>query len=372
MEGKGCRRGCAMAQQGPKYQQVIDWFMGELASGKLKYGDRMPSEKELSEQFGLSRQTVRHATGELMSRRLVTRVQGSGTYVGGSYLMHREAKHMRIAVLSTFYESYIFPPTLKGIGEELSGAGYAMEVAFTDNLVHRESEILKGLLQKDNIDGMIVEPSKSSLPNPNLKYYREFQERGIPVIFFNAYYPELDAPCVRIDDTKIAGKAAKILIDAGHQKIAGIFKADDGQGRLRYAGYAQALEEAGLPMDQFDVLWIDTPATLDLSKMSEYLFYRLQGHTGVVCYNDQVASQLIDLAVTRGMRVPEDLSVVGIDDSYLANMSRVPLTSFPHPKAELGQKVAHNLLEMIRNPEFDGNYLYDADPVVRDSVQKLR
>lgn len=360
-----------MIQRAPKYQKVIDWVKEEIAAGNLKYGDRMPSEMELGEKFGLSRQTVRHATGELVQEHILTRVQGSGTYVGDVHAPQREEKHMRVAVLSTFYESYIFPPTLKGIGEVLARAGYSMEVSFTDNLVSRERQILEKLLEQDNIDGLIVEPSKSALPNPNLHYYRQFRERGVPIIFFNAFYPDLDAPCVRIDDAKIAGKATDILISAGHREIVGIFKADDGQGRLRYAGFAEALDRASIPMDQEDVIWIDTPATLNLAEMGDYLFYRLKGHTGIVCYNDQIAYQLIDLALKRGFRVPGDLSVVGIDDADLANMSKVPFTSFPHPKAVLGEKVAENLICMIRNPEFDGNYLYDADPVIRESVKTL-
>lgn len=357
-----------MAQQEPKYQQVIDWVRDRIAAGDLKYGDRIPSEKELAEQFGLSRQTVRHATGELESQHIITRVRGSGTYIGGIGTQRAE-QHMRIAVVSTFYESYIFPPTLKGIEEELSKAGYAMEVSFTDNRVTREREILRGILDKDNVDGLIVEPSKSTLPNPNIQYYAEIMDRGIPIIFFNAAYLELNAPCVRIDDTGIARKATKLLIDAGHRQIAGIFKADDGQGRLRYAGYAGALREAGIILEQRMILWIDTPAVLDLSIMEDYLFRRIDGCTAVMCYNDQVAYQLIDLALKRGIRVPDDISVVGIDDSYLTGASRVPFTSFPHPKQELGRKVADNLLEMIHNPDFDGNYLYDADPVNRESVK---
>ena len=353
----------------PKYQQVIDWVKEQISAGNFKAGDKLMSEKELADKFGLSRQTIRHATGELAARNLVTRVQGSGTYIGGIKQPAREERYMSIAVVSTFYESYIFPPTLKGIERVLAKNGYSMQVSFTDNKVRREEAILQNLLEKDNIDGIIVEPAKSSLPNPNIKYYRKLQEKRIPIICFNASYPDLDAPCVRIDDTGVAKKAAQLLLDAGHRRIAGIFKPDDGQGRYRYAGYLSAMEEAGAPFDEQHVIWIDTYDYRDMSKIEEYLFARLKDASGVVCYNDEVAYQLIDLALKRGLDIPEDLSVVGIDDSYLAGVSRVPFTSFPHPKDLLGSKVAENLLNMIRNPEFDGNYLFDSEPVLRDSVR---
>ena len=81
--------------------------------------------------------------------------------------------------------------------------------------------------------------------------------------------------------------------------------------------------------------------------------------------------QVIELAESRGIHVPGDLSVVGIDDAYLAPMSRTPLTSFPHPKEGLGKKAAENLLRMIEEPGFDGNYLFDSEPVIRESVAVL-
>ncbi len=116
---------------------------------------------------------------------------------------------------------------------------------------------------------------------------------------------------------------------------------------------------------------MDTPAQLHMEKVADYLFERLSDCTAVVCYNDQVAYQLIELALKRGISIPENLSVVGIDDSYLTNVSRVPLTSFPHPKEELGRKAAENLVKMIEEPGFDGNYLFDSEPVIRNSIAEI-
>ncbi len=360
-----------MAQKEPKYQQIIEWVKENIENGTLHYGDKLMSEAELSSRFGLSRQTVRHATGELVNQKLVTRIQGSGTYIGSSYQPAREAKFMRIAVVSTFYESYIFPPTLRGIERGLSENGYSMQVSFTDNRVGREEEILRSILEQDNVDGLIVEPAQSALPNPNLKYYEKIRSRNIPILCFNAFYPGLAAPCVRLDDEKVAYKATRLLQDAGHTRIGGIFKADDGQGPSRYEGYTKAMQEKGLHVEQRQILWLDTPMTIAMNDIEDYIFKRIEGCSAVVCYNDQVAYQLIDLALKRGIRVPEELSVTGIDDSYLAGVSRVPFTSFPHPKEALGRKVAENMIRMIENPEYNGNYLYDSEPVRRESVQRI-
>ena len=75
----------------------------------MKVGEKLPSENELSERFGLSRQTVRHAVDILEQQKLVLRVRGSGTYVGGNGKAERQERYMNIAVISTYVDSYIFP-----------------------------------------------------------------------------------------------------------------------------------------------------------------------------------------------------------------------------------------------------------------------
>ena len=368
-----------MPGQEAKYQQVVDWIKGNIENGVLKDGEKLMSEMELSQRFGLSRQTIRHATGELVTEGLLTRVKGSGTYINRNAVQEsssggwgtRREKTMTIAVISTFYESYIFPDTLKGIERVLAKNDYLMQVTFTDNRLHREESILKSILEKDNVDGLIVEPTKSALPNPNLHYYKEILKRKIPVIFFNAFYRDLSIPCVRIDDEKIGASATRVLIEAGHKKIAGIFKCDDGQGPLRYKGYLKAMMDAGLMTNQESVVWLDTPETVNLTQIEDYLLKRIKDCTAVVCYNDQVAYQLIEIAMRKGLSVPDDLSVVGIDDSYLAGIGKVPITSFIHPKGVLGKKVTENLLKMIEDPFFDGNYLFDGEAVYRDSVRMI-
>ena len=392
-----------MPGQDAKYQQVMDWIKQNIENGTFRHGDKLASENELGERFGLSRQTIRHATGELVREHLLTRVRGSGTYI----CTHDPEKHssesiaeegngtvtpspgapgekeasadpvsMRvmtgnIAVISTFYDNYIFPQTLKGIERVLSKNGYSMQVSFTDNRLHREETILKTILEKDAVDGLIVEPAKSALPNPNIHYYREILARKIPVLFFNASYPGLEAPCVRLDDIQAARKITEYLISCGHTSIGGIFKCDDHQGPLRYQGYLEAMQEAGFRTSQNQILWLDTPETSDLEQIGEYVLRRLTECSAVLCYNDQVANQLIEIADRHHIKVPEELSVAGIDDdTYTAGVSRIPLTTVPHPKEQLGRKAAENLLHLISDPSYDANYLFDCELVERSSVMK--
>lgn len=362
-----------MAVREPKYRKIIDWVYENIKNGKLQYGDKLNSENELSAMFGLSRQTVRHAIDVLEQDGAVNRIQGSGTYIGCNRRQSRQEKYMNIAVISSFVDSYIFPSTLKGIEDVLMKNGYMTQVAFTNDSVARERMILEHLISKDNIDGLIVEPSKSALPNPNIHYYQLLKERHIPIVFFNARYPQLDLPCIALDDQKVARKAVKYLIDHGHQKIGAIFKLDDGQGHLRYLGYLEALNEAGISMEDRRVVWVDSEEVLNLERYKfDGLFKdRIGDCTALMCYNDEVAYQAAAYCKKNSIRIPKDLSLISIDNSDLADLADVPFTSYPHPKAQLGRKTAENLLALIQNPDCEADYLFDAEPVIRGSIRKL-
>lgn len=354
----------------PKYQAVISWVQDMIRSGNLKEGDRLPSENELCRQFSLSRQTVRRALELLEAEHLVIKVQGSGTYIGDGGRSQERPAFKNIAVISTYFDYYIFPPTLHGIESVLSKAGYTTRLAFTNDSVHHEKTILKMILERDDVDGVIVEPAKSAMPNPNLDLYRMLLQRKIPVLFFNASYDQLGQPCVRIDDALAAQKVTELLIQAGHKSIAAILNAEDGQGHLRYTGYLRAMWKHHLRTDARRTILLDSDMAKDLKTVEPYIMQCLKDVTGVVCYNDELASQLLDILRVRGIRVPEDMSVVGIDDANIAQMK--DLTSIPHPKEALGRRTAENLLRMIEDPSFDANYLFDAEPILRGSVKQMQ
>lgn len=156
-----------------------------------------------------------------------------------------------------------------------------MELSFTNNMVEREKEILEDILEKDDIAGMIVEPTKSGLPNPNEDLYLSFLERKIPIIFINSFYPNLEIPHVSMNDKSAAQKAVETLINAGHQRIAAILKMDDGQGHRRYSGYMSAMKKAGLPTRDENVIWIDTEDVLHPELYCDKLLRRLEGCSAV-------------------------------------------------------------------------------------------
>lgn len=356
-----------LEKKSTKYQELIDYVYNLIDDGTLKSGDRLFSENELSAMFHISRQTVRRAIGELEENGVVKRIRGSGTYIGDNRQENLK-KRNRIAVVTTYVDSYIFPKTIQGIEKVLSEHGYFVQIAFTNNTLEREKSVLEDMISQDDVAGVIVEGTKSGLPNPNLFLYRKLMKRRIPILFFNTFYPELDVPHVSLNDVEAGSKAVQFLIEKGHKDIGAILKLDDGQGRLRYLGYLNAMEAAGLPVKDSRMIWIDTEESRQLSLCMDRILSRLEGCSAVLCYNDQVAFQLIHLLRERKIAIPEQLAVISIDDSDLARHSEVPITSLPHPKEKLGETAANHLLEMLNGRYKNATFEFSTRVVEREST----
>ena len=158
----------------------------------------------------------------------------------------------------------------------------------------------------------------------------------------------IDKPHILMDDCKGGYMVTKHLIDAGHRKILGIFKADDFQGKERHKGYVKALQEAGIAYDPDMVVWFHTEDRKTKPAMMMELFLEQKVEMdAVVCYNDQIAIEVIRCLQRNGLRVPEDISVTGYDNSVIAE-GTVGLTTITHPQEKLGEMAAELLLEKIR------------------------
>lgn len=359
-----------MVNKVPKYIGLVNWVKDKVDAKEFKPGDKLYSENQLSSIFSMSRQTVRHGISKLEQEGIVERIQGSGTYICHKPVAPR-TKSMNIAVVTTYVDRYIFPNVIKEMERVISDGGYFTQIAFTYNTLEGESSILGKFLESSNVDGIIIEPTKSGLPNPNINLYKEIIDRGIPVVFINSYYPELSLPHVAMDDRKAGLMAVNHLIEAGHTKIAGIFKSDDRQGHYRYSGFMKGLIDAGLSIHDDNIVWIDTEDTNHMGDNERRILGRLKGCTACVCYNDEVAVAIVQICKRNLISVPEDLSIVSIDDSDLAAYSEIPLTSVAYPIKELGKKAAQNLLQLIDDNDFDATYEFTPTLTIRNSVKRI-
>ena len=331
-----------------KYLQLAAQLQAEIARGT--FPDKLPTEQELTRLYAVSRQTVRQALDKLVELRLIEKRQGSGSRV------LKEAQHRgndRIAVVTSYINDYIFPTVLQDIQAVLGRRNFSTLLFSTQNKVSNEREILQGLLHQP-VGGLIVEGSKTALPNPNLDLYEKLDLAGIPVVFIHGSYGALPgAVCVSDDNFGGGYQLARHLIARGHTKIAGIFKSDDIQGHQRYLGYLAAMRDAGLAIPDDRVLWYTTEERrylLDYGHndlMEHFTQFYLKDCTAVICYNDEIADRMIRMLLGSGRRIPADTAVVSFDNSYYSDLCPVRITSLAHEAHRLGGMAAELLLERM-------------------------
>ena len=154
-----------MEEKQLKYYKMHHDLQEQIRLGELRSGDRVPSENQLSEQFHISRQTVRKAIGTLEEDGLVQRIRGSGTYVSFDRRKNLEQRNS-IAVVTTYVDSYIFPRILQGMQNTLFESGFSVQIYFTNNTLDREKSILKDLLKRDDVAGVIMDKERIAESEP--------------------------------------------------------------------------------------------------------------------------------------------------------------------------------------------------------------
>lgn len=327
----------------PKYEALAQELKNEIENGTYPVGGKLPIEMDLVSKYKVSRHTVRQALAKLENIGLIESRQGSGTFVKNNDNIRQQSKI--IVVMIRYIEEYIFIPILKGIEEELSKKGYSILISPTKNRIDEERKILIECMNRQ-VDGIIAEGVRSARPNPNLDLYKQLSDKKIPIVFIDNYYDGMSEQiCVGMDDYAGGQELVEYLYQKGRRKITGIFKEESKAGQQRYLAFAQTLIKYEIfPKDE-DIIWYDTEIEREL--FTEKMIDRLCEYDGVICYNDIIAVDLINLLRKHGKHVPRDIAVVSFDNSIYSEISSIKITSLDHPKEKMGEVAAKKVINMI-------------------------
>ena len=361
-----------MMQNEPKYLLIKNNIQEKIINNDYTLGSKIPSEAELRQQFDVSRHTIRLAIAKLVNEGYLVKQQGSGTFVSDYYKKSlKPSTKKTIGVITTYLSDYIFPSIIRGIEEELSAHDYSLMLSSTRNNVDNERGSLESMIEQ-NVDGLIVEPTKSNLMNPNLNYYLELSEKSTPLIMLNASYEELDLPFVALDDISAGRMATNHLIELGHTNIGIITKSDDLQGKNRLKGYLKSLYESKLTFSNDFILRYDTEMKENLPELIHCMLANENPPTAFVCYNDEIAIMLIKEIQNIGKDCPRDFSVVSHDDSFYATMlPSVKLTTIKHPKEELGRQAAKAIVNFVEKGIPLETIVFEPKLIKRTSTRSL-
>lgn len=222
-------------------------------------------------------------------------------------------------------------------------------------------------------DFLATSPDGLLIPPPLCEWVSEArlpEEYGVPMI---ALAPGRNLPnmhSVRIDDEQATYDITNILLDAGHRRI-GFAQIRSGAGESRLAGYARALEERGLPVDPAHV-WVTPPSFEAGLELAEKILPGERPITAMLAANDDMAAAFVNVAFRNNLRIPEDFSVIGFDDSPIAVKIWPELTTVRQPLEEIARTATRQLVSKLRErsagSDPDGTSMVDYMVVKRNSV----
>jgi LacI family transcriptional regulator len=241
-----------------------------------------------------------------------------------------------------------FTDVAQGIDTAAEAVGLSLVLCNSRNLAEREQSHL-ALLEQQRVQGILVTPVDPDSPSLD-----EVARRGTPVVVVDRTRADQSFCSVAVDDVLGGRRAVEHLIDRGHTRVAFIGGPTTlGQVRDRWQGAQDAWAAAGLPADGLVEV---TTTGLTVAEGRE-AGQRLAGMpakrrpTAAFCANDLTALGLLQQATSSGLRVPDELAIVGYDDIDFAGAAAVPLTSVRQPRQELGRTAAELVLDEATNPE---------------------
>jgi GntR family transcriptional regulator, arabinose operon transcriptional repressor len=338
-----------------KYVQMVKILETAIERGVFPEGSRITSENELSRKYGISRNTVREAISSLVQQGYLTRTQGKGTFVTG-----RRPSAMTADTFAIFIHAHghICEPETRALVRNFQRQGampmvFAVE-DFKEN-VEAEKSILNSVINQ-GVTGLVVEEDML----PLLAGLAKTSGKTLPMIAVvnHAHAPPIPVKAVITDLTFGTALGTRHLIELGRSRILFVIHRNIHMDPAipphtlpaMYGdicrGYADAMTAAGLA-DRIAYFYVDhefEPGGDDRKRLQAVLAAP-DRPDAVFAFGDYRAKHVIDIAAEIGLRVPEDLAVIGFWNTPWAEMTRVPLTTVSIREDEIARVAAEKLFQ---------------------------
>jgi LacI family transcriptional regulator len=320
---------------------------------------RRPTLKQVAERAGVSLGMAGRVLGNYGSFSEATKKRVTEAAKALRYTPNVIARSLRtqltktIGVLISDITTFFWTTMVRGIQDKAGKAGYSVILCNSDDEPENEQLYLSTLFER-NVDGLIVSPTPH-----NHSYLKKLARSMVPIVLVDRGVKGLRVPTIKTDNRTGAYEAMKHLIDLGHDRIAVITGIPGVQtSEERFAGYQQALRDAGIPLRktlireghfQKDRAFSATQELLRLKKIPSAIF---------VC-NEPMVSGCILALKERGLSIPADIAVVGFDDPVWASYMDPPLTAVSQPSYTMGILAFDYLLAQISASGKDRKFIED-------------
>lgn len=263
----------------------------------------------------------------------------------------------------------IFPAFAQSIETVLARHGYTPLLCTQTASGASEDEYVETLVAAA-VSGIVFVNGMHADTQAPLDRYRRLAERGVPYVLVNGPRSELGAPSVSTDEIAGMDTAVRHLVSLGHTRIALMI----GQERLvpsiqKREGFVAAIRRS---LDaETDPRVVSSLYTVEGGEAAATALLR-DGVTAIVCGSDLMALGAVRAATNAGLSVPEDVSIVGFDDSTLLGFTKPPLTTLRQPVASMSQAVVHLLLQGMQGHEEANELRFTPELIVRGSTAPPR
>lgn len=335
--------------------------------------------KEIAQKLGMSTTTVSNVihkkTGEVSPATVEIVEEALKKYnyvpnISARNLAQNESKIIGVVMRAREdkYDNALSDPftgeLIGGIEKSIRYSGYYMMIYISDKV-----EDLVKHLALWNADGLLL----LGILGEEWKQIKAHYKK--PTVFIDSYFDHTIKQLVNVglQDKQGSYELTKYLISCGHRKIA--FMADNciGVDEERFKGYCQALKEAGIEFDKEHDFMLHYPGKSERKKSLGSICERCKDYTAIFCVSDYYAVSLMNEMNERGIQVPEDISVVGFDDNFIARSHRPALTTV-HQDPELkGELAVKQLIHLIKGEELEENrILLPTEVKIRESVKCIK
>jgi LacI family transcriptional regulator len=240
----------------------------------------------------------------------------------------------------------LFPPIVRGIQDRLEEAGHTPLIANTDNDPERE-RIYFERLRARQVDGFITATARR-----DDDLLMQVAAIGTPVVLVNRRLEQATLPAVVGDDRAGVRLAVEHLTDLGHRRIAYLAGPQQvSTGYLRYEGFLEAMNDRGLEPDPALILFGEAFTEAEGMRLCRELLDGGAAPTAIAAGNDLVALGCYDVFEERGVRCPDQISIVGFNDMPFADRFDPPLTTIRIPHYQIGARAAELLIELQGQPQ---------------------
>jgi len=333
----------------------------------------MATMKDVAQLAGVSTATVSRALMNPEKVSVSTRKRVETAVLEAGYSPNTLARNLRrnesktiITIVPDICDPY-FAEIIRGIEDAAVENDYLVLLGDSGQRKKRESSFVNLVFTKQ-ADGMLLlgtdHPFDVSKPE---------QKNLPPMVMACEFAPELELPTVHIDNLTSAFEAVNYLAQLGHKRIAQISGPTTATlCKFRQQGYQQALRRAGVSMNPAYSTVGDFTFEAGAQAVRQLLALPEQP-TAIFCHNDAMAIGAIQEAKKLGLRVPQDLSIVGFDDIQFAQYCDPPLTTISQPRYEIGRQAMLMMLDLLKGNDVQaGSRLLEAKLVVRGSTAPPR